>query len=251
MGFLKKLLPIAGAAVGMAFGMPQVGAALGSAAAGALGSGAQKGQAGKTIADYGAAETGSINAFTGARDASVAGYQPFLSGGQSQFAAAQNMLSPGYDYAASSPGYQFLVDEMQNATTRGAAAGHQLGSGGFYKALQRNAAGLASQEFGNDFNRRNQLAQMGLQAAGGNALAQSGYARGIQDTLFGAADGRSGARINKGNAIQDQYTAMGNLGTTLFGSGGLFGGGGGNSAVNTFANDWESAGGVFDTFGGF
>lgn len=46
------------------------------------------------------------------------------------------------------PGYQFALDQQQQATERGAAAGGMLASGNLLDQLQRNAVGYANQEYG-------------------------------------------------------------------------------------------------------
>jgi hypothetical protein len=126
------------------------------------------------------------------------------------------MLNPGYQYSPSDPSYKFRYDQGLDAALRGGAAGGSLGSGGMLKALTRYGQGMASTEFAADFNRRNQLAQYGLQAANGMAGAQSGYAddvgnaqnnyaNGLYRTEFGAADGRAGARTQRGEAIAKQF----------------------------------------------
>jgi hypothetical protein len=222
--------------------MAVVGSSLLGGLGGILGGGAKKKQAKKTIADYTAAETGSKEAYTGARDASLGYYQPYAAGGQQGFQNALAMQTPGYDYQSNDPGYQYLVDQMQNSTTRGAAAGGGVNSGGFFKALQRNAAGLAAQDFQNSFNRNNTLANYGMQAAEGMTGVQSGYAGGISNALFNAAQGRAGARVDRGNAIASQFgSAFGGLQGAL---GGMGGGGGGGSVV-------EAKGGGVGSFFGF
>lgn len=54
---------------------------------------------------------------------------------------------------AHSPDYQYLVDSQQKALQRGAAARGTLLTGGFQKELQKNAAGLAAGDYGNQFDR--------------------------------------------------------------------------------------------------
>jgi hypothetical protein len=51
-----------------------------------------------------------------------------------------------------SPGYQYQIDEMMRAAQNSAAARGVLGSGATLKALQRNAQGLASQDYWNYYN---------------------------------------------------------------------------------------------------
>lgn len=169
--------------------------------------GSQKKQAKKNIADYSAAETGSLNALTGARDASLGYYQPYAEGGANAFARAGQMQTPGFEYSPSDPSYAWRFGEGVNAIDRSAAARGGIGSGGTLKALSRFGQGLASTEFAADFDRNNQLAKYGFNAAQGMTGAQDNYARGVSNALFGAADGRSGARTAKGDAIADQWSA--------------------------------------------
>lgn len=238
MSFFKKLLPIVGTAVGSAFGMPQVGAALGSAVAGGLGAGAHK-----------TAATDSVNAFNTsdaaagtARDASVAGFQPFMSGGTTAFNNALNMQTPGYQYTPSDPSYAFRVGEGENALMRQAAATGGAQSGGTLKALTRYGQQMGSTEFANDFGRDTTLANFGLQGAQGNAAAQSGYATLLQRSALA----RNGIYNDRAGAQADQYGAGADIGNALFGSGGLFGG---KSQGSTGGFDFS--GGVSPTFSGF
>jgi hypothetical protein len=64
-----------------------------------------------------------------------------------------------------SPGYQFRLDEGMRAVDAGAAAQGMLRSGATLKGEQRFAQGLASQEFGDYYNRLYQLSGLGANAA--------------------------------------------------------------------------------------
>jgi hypothetical protein len=93
-------------------------------------------------------------------------------------------LSAGFQ---NSPGYQYQMDEMSRAVQNSAAARGQLGSGATLKALQRNAQGLASQDYWNFYNSNRQSVMdrqnsdqtrvnnlQNLAATGANAASQSG-----------------------------------------------------------------------------
>lgn len=166
---------------------------------------AQKKGAKQVIGQWNDYQTGATNALTGARDTAMAGYQPFLEGGTKAFQGAQNMLAPGFQYTPSDPSYGFRFNEGMNALTRQQAAAGGLQSGGAQKAAIRYGQGLASTEFGNDFNRQNQLAQYGLGAAQGGAQVQSGYGREISDVFRNAAEGRSAGYLGKANAKSQLY----------------------------------------------
>jgi hypothetical protein len=235
-----------------------------TAAGGLLAATLTKEQLQKSIEDYNKAQEGSVTAYTGARDttmnaltgardismgahtgardASLGYYSPFLQGGTEQFQAAGNMLRPGFQYSPSDPSYAWRFGEGMNALARQQSASGMLNSGGGQKAAMRFGQGLASTEFANDFARRNQLAQFGLNAAQGSAnaqgnyaqgvagtqdnyaqgvgYAQNNYANGIYNSLFSGARGRDPARQNKAGATWDQVGA----GVDLLGS--VFGGGG-------------------------
>jgi hypothetical protein len=68
------------------------------------------------------------------------------------------------EFLANNPAYQFRQQESQRALERSAAARGGLLSGQFAKALQERSQGLASEEFGNAFNRLSGVVGMGQQA---------------------------------------------------------------------------------------
>lgn len=115
--------------------------------------------------------TGSINQATGQAIDPLTG---FTQQGQqsSQLQAAQSgALGPeaqaqAFQNFQSSPGQQFLVDEAERAVTRNAAATGGLGGGNVLRELQRQAIGLAQQDFGNQFNRLGEVSNRGFQGAG-------------------------------------------------------------------------------------
>lgn len=89
-----------------------------------------------------------------------------------------------------SPGYQFRLQQGEQALNRAAAARGRLDSGATMQDLMRFGQGIASEEFGNYSNRLASLAGIGQSATGstanlgaaaatnqGNALMQMGNAR--------------------------------------------------------------------------
>lgn len=64
-----------------------------------------------------------------------------------------------------SPSYNYILGETQRATERSAAARGGLLGGNVARALQENAAGLASTDFQNQINNLSTLSQTGLGAA--------------------------------------------------------------------------------------
>ena len=90
------------------------------------------------------------------------------------------------EFLATNPAYQFRQQEAQRALERSAASRGGLLSGQFAKALQERSQGLASEEFGNAFNRLSGVVGMGQQA--GTQLA------GLQTQRTGALTNVMGAR---------------------------------------------------------
>ena len=96
------------------------------------------------------------------------------------------------------PGYQFRMDEGTKALDRSAAAKGTLLSGAQTKATQAFGQGLASEEYGNYFNRL-----MGLAGLGANSTAQ---ANGSSAGLVGAG---SNALVQGGNMFAQGGAARG------------------------------------------
>ena len=101
--------------------------------------------------------------------------QADLSGANGQ--AAQQAAYAAYQ---SSPAMQYQMEQMQRATEQSAAARGGLLGGNVLQELQRNASGIASQDYQNQFNNLSQVTNTGLQAAG-----QIGQLRGQQAGILG------------------------------------------------------------------
>ena len=108
----------------------------------------------------------------------VARQQPFLTGGTEDYNRLRALMTGGPEAAQQflqmDPGYGFRLSEGLKALDRQAAARGGLISGGALKAAQRYGQDVASQEFGNAYNRLAGLAGVGQTATGamGNAASQ-------------------------------------------------------------------------------
>lgn len=127
---------------------------------------------------------------------------------------AYGSLTRGFtmaDYQAD-PGYQFRLDQGQQALERSAAARGGLLSGGALKDTTAYAQGMASQEYGNAYNRFNNdqstiwnrlsgLAGVGQQA--NNTIAQVGQntATQIGQNTIGAGNAIAAGGVGAANAI--------------------------------------------------
>jgi hypothetical protein len=116
------------------------------------------------------------------------------------------------DWLRAQPGYQFRMDEAvrgQNAML--AAQGRRL-SGGTLAALDRTRQGVASNEFGNEWNRLAGLAGVGQSANQSNNALAMNYAGNVGSNTMQAGAQRASAYANNG---QTWGNALGGLGGTL------------------------------------
>ena len=131
-----------------------------------------------------------------------------------------------------SPGYQWQLGQGLRAVDAGAAAQGMARSGATLKAEQTFGAGLADSDFGNYWNRLQQLSGSGLTAAGGIANAATSGAANIAQTDASAAQQTSSIYGNMASSIGTAANGlMNNQGFQSYikGLGGGSGGGGGGS----------------------
>lgn len=207
------------------------------AVGGFFGHSAQKKQTKKIIGDYQGARDQSVTGYQNALDtalpvfqnslnAGVEAYRPYSEAGASALQRNTQMQTPGFEYSPSDPSYNFRLRENENALMRQRVATGGAQSGGTLKALSRYSQDYAGTEFANDFARNNQLAGLGMQGAQGTAGAYDNYGRyvgnalfqnaqGQADSRFKAADGMSGARSDRGDAIAAQWGDGANLATSV------------------------------------
>lgn len=207
----------------------------------------------------------------------AANYQPYVQAGQRTLGNLANQVNSGaflstYQGAnldpsqiANDPGYQFRMEQGQQALQRSAAAKGGLNSGGFMKGLANYSQGLASTEYQNAWNRNFQnaqaqnqfnltqgqnaynqmygLANMGLGAT--NSLAQLGsnYANNMSNLQVGMGNSKAARDVAStyyaGKAGSDAFSDILSLGTGGFGGGGggltsLLAGGGGQNAYGGY-----------------
>jgi hypothetical protein len=110
------------------------------------------------------------------------------------------------------PGYQFRMAEGAKALERSAAARGSLMGGGFAKAISRYGQDVASQEYGNAYNRFNAdrdrrfnrlgtLAGIGQTAQGQNAQAGQNYANNVSQTQIGMGNAIASAQMGQANRM--------------------------------------------------
>jgi hypothetical protein len=147
---------------------------------------------------------------------------------------------------AQDPGYQFRLDQQNQAIQRMEAASGGVGSGGALKAAAQYSGNLASQEYGNAFNRVMQsnaqrFGQLyGLAGLGQNANQQALYAGANFGNQSGAYN-LDTARMNSDLLTQiGNAQASGYIGGANAISGAL---GGANKALSGFFPSGPTAGG--------
>jgi len=131
-----------------------------------------------------------------------------------------------------SPGYQFQLQQGLRAVDAGAAAHEMLRSGATLKAEQTFGQGLADSDFGNYWNRLNQLSESGRLAAGGLATGEIQTGQGIAGTDASAAAGQSSIYGGLGTGVSNNINQLAN---------------------NTAVQNWLTGGGTpaLGTAGGF
>lgn len=122
------------------------------------------------------------------------------------------------------PGYQFRRAEGMRGLENSASARGGLLSGNFIRDAQRYGQDLASQEYGNAFNRLAGIAGVGQTQAQQLAGLGSQFAGNVGQNMMNAANARASGYVGKANA---QAGLMGNLtNLAMMGYGlGAFGGG--------------------------
>lgn len=134
--------------------------------------------------------------------------QPYQDTGTNQGLAGLKSLLENPGSITDSPWYQFSLTEGLRGLQNKALAGGKFFSGQTTRDVLKFSQGLASQEYGNEFNRRYGLAQLGQSSAAslagaavqtGNTLAELSFNRGMGLANAQAAGPKYGQGI--GNMI--------------------------------------------------
>lgn len=99
------------------------------------------------------------------------------------------------------PSYQFRLSEGMKALERTAASRGGLLSGATLKGAQRYGQGLASQEYGNAYNRLASMAGIGQTATGAMTGLGSQFANAQGENYMGAANARASGYTGGANAV--------------------------------------------------
>jgi hypothetical protein len=99
-----------------------------------------------------------------AQNQASAQLNPYAQAGQT---ALQNLQAPSLEALQNDPGYQFRLQQGNQALERSLAAQGMGQSGAALKAAQEYGQGLADQTYNDYFNRQSQIANQGYNAASG------------------------------------------------------------------------------------
>lgn len=193
------------------------------------------------IAPYLSAGTTGLNALTTAMPSLTTGFDPTKAGIPATFDPTQGGVPATFSYGPAQfqvdPGYQFALEQGQQAIQRSAAARGGLVSGGTLKDLSAYTTGEASQQYGaaysraqqtyqqnyanalaryqqnysnlfntfetnqqNQFSRLNTLANMGLSATGMSTAAGQNYANQAGTYTIGAGNALAAGQVGSANA---------------------------------------------------
>lgn len=118
----------------------------------------------------------------------------------------------------STPGFQFQLEEGQNAVDRSAASRGGALSGRAIKDQTRFSQGLADQTFNGHLNRL--AAQAGVGQVANNQLNNLGFntAQGVANNHLNAGNARASGFVNQGNAFANGINGLGQSLGFLFGN---------------------------------
>ncbi|HEY8879215.1 MAG TPA: hypothetical protein VIN03_16725 [Roseateles sp.] len=170
---------------------------------------------------------------------------PYMQGGTSALSSILDMFKSGQlggqftgaDYLANKdPGYDFQLQQGQQALMNSQAATNGALSGAALKSLIGFNQGMASTGYQNAYNRwlstqqnkygqLSDIAKLGENAAAGAGNTGVGYANGISNTITGAGNAAAAGTIGSANAISSGLNNYGAL--RYLDSGGSGGSGGG------------------------
>ena len=137
-------------------------------------------------------------------------FEPYLGIGKGainqlggMYGIGPNAHTPGqsdFSQFTASPDYQFALQQGQQALDRQGAASGGFLSGGQLKAGQQFGQGLASQQFGNYFNRLMSLATIGQNSAANAATSGGTQANNIASTQLAGGAYQAGGILGQANA---------------------------------------------------
>ena len=143
---------------------------------------------------------------------------PYLQSGTGALSGLQRLNAGDYSGFLQSPDYQFQLDQGLEGLDRSATARGAVNSGGMDADRLRFSQGLASQSYGDYYNRLYNLAAMGQNAAAGAGTASMQSANSISSLLGQAGQARAAGAIGGANAYGNTIAQLGQLGGQMWGN---------------------------------
>lgn len=137
---------------------------------------------------------------------------------QAGAAALNRLTDPAASFAAS-PGYQFALDQGQQAVERARSATGNLASGNTLAELTRYGQGMANQEYGNWWNQQSGLAGAGQNATNNLAALGQETSANIGNAMAEQGDARASGIATGANAWGNALGTAAGYGADLVGSG--------------------------------
>lgn len=145
------------------------------------------------------AANGAIAASQENYDKTAANLNPYISAGTSALGQMNALNAGDFSSFKASPDYQFAMDQGLQGLDRSAAARGSLFSGGHSADIMGYAQGLASQQYGNYYNRIAGLAQSGQNAASNLGSVGTNNAAAIGANLTNAGNATANGAQNQAN----------------------------------------------------
>jgi len=142
---------------------------------------------------------------------------PYTQAGAANLAQMQALNAGDFSSFHESPDYQFALSEGIKGLDRSAAARGRLYSGGYGEDLTRFGQGLATQNYGNYYDRLARLAGMGQQSASDLSRYGAAMAGGVGDILLGQGQARASAYQQRGDTNTQLGQALGGYVGDIFG----------------------------------
>lgn len=175
----------------------------GVAVAAVVGAVAQNNAANKAAGAQKSAANQAIAATQQNYDKTQGDLQPYISLGGNAAGTLGALNSGDMSFFHADPGYQFAFDQQMQGLDRSAAARGSLYSGGHSADILGMANGLASQQYGDYYNRMLQTAQLGQNASANLGSVGTGNAAAIGGAVTNAGNAQANAYTNSANAYSN------------------------------------------------
>ncbi len=144
--------------------------------------------------------------------------QPFREAGQSQLSPLTSLISDPkaqLDFIQGNPFFKVLADDAQNRLFSNQAAKGKVGSGGTAKALQNSLLLLGQDLLNQNINQRQNLVNVGGNAAAGQASATQQSGNALSDLITGQGNVRAAGQIGAANARSEGIGNLFKVGTAV------------------------------------